>query len=126
MKKISYSAVILDDKSRSKLITTINEHIPNDWEVIAHHQTINMGEINTEFERYLGMKVPLRATELGFSDKVMAIKTEGFPTVNKIPHITIAVNRKDGGKPFMSNQITNWKKIPEITLMGTVEEVPFR
>lgn len=126
MGKVSYSAVVLDESSRSKLLEHLGNNIPKDFEAIAHHMTINMGEINPEYERYLGMKIRLRVVSVGFSDMAMAVGVEGFPTVNKIPHITVAVNRKEGGKPFMSNKITNWKPVQfSLELKGTVEEVGY-
>lgn len=127
MGKISYSAVVLDNDSRTKLIEHMQSNIPEGWEVIAHHQTINMGELKPEFEKYLGMKVTLKVKTVGISDMAMAVGVEGFHTVNKIPHITVAVNRKEGGKPFMSNKITNWQPVQfGLTLTGTVEEVGYK
>lgn len=125
MEKTAYSAVVLDEKSRSKLLEMLGNNIPNGWEKLAHHMTINMGEIDTQYERYLGFDVDLRVTHIGISDLVMAVGVEGFPTVNKTPHITVAVNRKDGGKPFMSNKITDWRPIQfSLDLKGKVVEVP--
>lgn len=126
MGNISYSAVVLDDKSRTTLLNHLQSNIPQDWEIIAHHMTINMGELDSQYEKYLGMKVNLKVTHIGFSDLVMAVGVQGFGTVNKVPHITIAVNRKEGGKPFMSNKITNWKPVQfAIELTGVVEEVGY-
>lgn len=126
MSKIAYSAVVLDEKSRSKLLNFLSSEIPENWETIAHHMTINLGEIKPDFEKYLGMRVELSVIDLGISDKAIAVKVEGFPTVNKIPHITIAVNRKEGGKPYMSNKITDWKPIKfNSKLTGKVMEVKF-
>jgi hypothetical protein len=117
--------VVLDEKSRSKLLEFVSSYVPHGWETIAHHMTINMGEIKPEYEKYLGMTVPLRVVGLGMTDKVMAMKVEGFPTDKNVPHITVAVNRKDGGKPFMSNKINDWRPIQfSLKLKGKVEEVP--
>jgi hypothetical protein len=38
---VSYTALILDEGSHKKLVDSID--IPEDWEVVAHHMTINMG-----------------------------------------------------------------------------------
>ncbi len=119
-----YSAVVLDKESRSKLLSVMGTYVPDDWEKIAHHMTINMGPIKPELERYLGMTVPLRVKEIGISEKAFAVKVEGFPTTNKIPHITIAIDRKGGGKPVMSNLITDWRPIQlGFDLKGTVKEI---
>ena len=126
MGNISYSAVVLDEQSRSKLLEHFSSNIPEGWENVAHHMTINMGEISPEYERYLGMTVTLRVTNIGFSDMAIAVGVEGFSTTNKIPHITVAVNRKEGGKPFMSNKITNWQPVQfSLDLKGKVEEVGY-
>jgi hypothetical protein len=127
MGKVSYSAVVLDDASRTKLIQHMQSNIPDGWEVIAHHMTINMGELKPEFEKYLGMKVNLTVKTVGISDMALAVGVEGFETTNKIPHITVAVNRKEGGKPFMSNKITNWQPVQfALELSGVVEEVGYK
>ena len=79
MGNISYSAVVLDEESRSKLLEFVDGYIPQGWEKIAHHMTLNMGEIKPEFEKYLGFTVPLYVKEVGVSDMAMAVKVEGFP-----------------------------------------------
>ena len=53
----------------------------------------------------------------------IAVKVDGYPSKNPIPHITLAVNRAQGGKPVMSNDIKNWEKFEgELTLSGKVVE----
>jgi hypothetical protein len=125
MGKVSYTALVLDEPSRTKLLQY--SEIPDGWENIAHHMTLNMGEIKPEYEKYLGMTANLKVIKIGMSDLVMAAMVETtVPTANDIPHITIAVNRQEGGKPFMSNKITNWKPIQfAIELTGTVKEVGY-
>ena len=62
--------------------------------------------------------------EIGISEMAIAVKVEGFDTNNDIPHITLAVNSDAGGKPVMSNQITNWRPISfSLNLTGKVEEI---
>lgn len=125
MSKISYSAVVLDDKSRDKLIKTFGKTIPEDWESLAHHMTINLGEIEPEYEKYVGFPVRLKVDDFAMDDKVAAIGVSGFPTKNVKPHVTLAVNRQGGGKPMMSNELTDWKPIKRpIILTGRVEEIP--
>ena len=98
--------------------------IPNGWETIAHHMTINMGEIDPKFEKYLGMTVDLTAVDFAMDEKVMAVGVTGFETKNQKPHITLAVNRTAGGKPMMSNNLINWENLSEpIILTGKVTEV---
>lgn len=122
---ISYSAVVLDDESRTKLITSLSSLIPEGWKLVAHHMTINLGNINDEFIDDINKSVQLTAYEYAIDDKVMAVKVNGYSTLNKIPHITIAVNKKNGGKPVMSNYLTEWKVLKDtIQLTGIVSEIP--
>lgn len=124
MSKIAYSAVVLDDKSHDLLVRTFQDVIPEDYKIYCHHMTINLGEIKPEYEKYLGATVQLKVKSVGIGDKVIAVGVEGFPTVNKIPHITVAVDVNNGGKPVMSNNITNWKPIQfGFELSGKVTEV---
>ena len=53
----------------------------------------------------------------------IAVRVEGYFSYNDIPHITLAINKKEGAKPMMSNQITNWVAVDPIVVSGTVSEV---
>lgn len=127
MGNISYSAVVLDEQSRLRLINRFKSVIPEGWDVIAHHVTINMGEIDPEFQKYLGLPVRLSVDDIAMDDKVIAVGVSGFKTRNPKAHITLAVNRAIGGKPMMSNNLTNWKKIRRpLLLTGKVTEVEYK
>jgi hypothetical protein len=127
MGNISYSAVVLDDRSRSRLIERFSSMIPEGWEVIAHHMTINMGEIDPEYQKYLGLTVRLSVDDVAMDDKVMAVGVSGFDSRNAKSHITLAVNRKAGGKPMMSNNLTNWEKLKRpLLIIGKVTEVEYK
>jgi len=132
---IVYSGIILDQKSIDLLLSTFiypyNEY--SDWIKIAHHMTICMGELPEHIKRYwLDEEVTLTVTEIGVSDKAIAVKVTGFFSITKpikdlndidrFPHITLAINPIDA-KPVDSNFITDWKKIQPITLKGIVKEV---
>jgi hypothetical protein len=121
--KVLYSAVVLDKESQSKLLSQFPA--PEGWRSIAHHMTIVFGK-GLEDKSEVGKEVELTVTELGISDMAMAVKVDGYPSTNKIPHITIAVNDKEGGKPVMSNDITNWEKVDlgfNLRLHGIVTEI---
>lgn len=125
MSKIAYSGIVLNERSKKRLLKNFGNLIPEDWEIIADHMTINMGEIDPKYEDCLGMPLPLHVTGFGINDKVAAVRVSGFPSKNKIPHVTLAVNRKEGGKPKMSNEIDKWYDIKRpIQLVGKVKEVP--
>ena len=54
----------------------------------------------------------------------VAVRVTGFESKNKIPHVTMAVNIENGGKPVMSNDIKEWKALETpIKLSGEVKEV---
>lgn len=132
---VTYSGVILDEKSRNLLLS---EFIyPNqeytDWIKYAHHLTICMGELPEHLKRYwLGEDVTLTVTEIGISDKAVAVKVDGFFTIDKFntfndielrtQHITLAINPIDA-TPKDSNFITNWQEIEPIKLTGVVQEI---
>jgi predicted kinase len=117
---ILYTAVVLDNGSRNALLSRVEDEIPSDWGVIAHHMTITFAKPLPNKED-LGKEVTLTVTDLGLSDMAMAVKVSGYPSNNEIPHITIAVN-PNGGKPVMSNAITNWVKIKPFNVSGKVTE----
>jgi hypothetical protein len=83
--------------------------------------TIALGKA-VEDENLLGSVQTLIVTQIGKSDMAVAVRVEGFPSKNKIPHITLAVN-PEGGKPFMSNKIEEWKDIVPFEITGEVRNI---
>jgi hypothetical protein len=127
MSNVAYSAVVLDEKSRDRLIERFKSVIPEEYKIIVHHMTINLGEIDPKFAKYLEMPVRLSVDEFAMDDKVIAVGVSGFESNNAKPHITLAVNRKAGGKPVMSNNLTNWTRLKRpLLLTGKVTEVLFK
>jgi len=115
-----YSAVNLDKESRMRLLNMFS-NLPSEWELICHHMTIALGNPSPEIEARLGEEVHLIADTFAQDDKVIAIgvKTD-IPSKNKIKHITIAVNRLAGGKPVLSNSLTDWHPMTPIYLSGQI------
>jgi hypothetical protein len=120
-KTISYSAVVLDHESSELLLNTFKGEIPDGWKKYAHHMTIALGKA-VEDENLLGSVQTLIVTQIGKSDMAVAVRVEGFPSKNKIPHVTLAVN-PEGGKPFMSNKIEEWKDIEPFEITGEVRNI---
>jgi hypothetical protein len=130
-----YSAIVLDEASQLKLeklsddIRVAGVRLPilirdNGWKMYNHHMTVNMGELPNYLKQYLGTKQKIEATHIGVSPMVVAVRVIGFESKNKIPHVTMAVNIANGGKPVMSNKITDWTPLASpIKLSGTVQEV---
>lgn len=140
---MSYSAVVLDEASQQRLkdfaldpttnVKVNSIRLPihvrdNGWKVYCHHMTINMGALPEHLKSYLDSDQKLEAFAIGVSDKAVAVKVMGTMaghSKNDIPHVTIAVNAKGGGKPVDSNKITSWFKIEKpIKLSGIVKELP--
>ena len=117
---ILYSAVVLDAASRNKLIDMVHDRIPDGWPTIAHHMTITLSPLKDKTD--IGKEVTLIVTDIGLSDKAMAVKVSGYPSKNETPHITIAVN-PDGGTPKMSNEITKWQNLKHFVVKGVVTEI---
>lgn len=125
---ISYTGVILDTKSHQKLIKKFKKFIPDDWELKAHHMTIHMGPVKEGdyVDKHKGMNIYLSVDSFAMDDKVCAVGVSGFVSKNKQPHVTIAVNRKKGGKPYHSNELKDWKEIKRpFKIMGKIKEITY-
>ena len=111
-----WSAVINKDE-QTKLLNAVGDKIPEGWTLFAHHMTVAFGKPKSDetrniIENELGQYKELTAVKLGLSDMAMAVEIEtNVPSDNNLKHITIAV--APGGKPVMSNKITNWELLDE-------------
>jgi hypothetical protein len=123
---VDYSAVVLDNKSKQMLLKKFESIIPENYEIIAHHMTINLGELEPEFKKFLNLPVRLTVNDFAYDDKAIAVGVSGFYSKNAKPHITLAVNRQNGGKPQMSNNLTNWTKLKRpIYVTGKITEIEY-
>lgn len=120
-----YTAVVLDDLSKSTLISHFGSQVPEGWEIFCHHMTINLGKAQDgPAANLIGNSAKLTATKVAQSDKVIAVAVEtDVPSMKSPKHITVAVNRVAGGKPKDSNDLQSWTVIPPIRLSGVVKEV---
>lgn len=130
---IVYSSIVLDSYSKYLLLSKFiyNNSDYSDWIKICDHMTICLGELPEHIKRYwLDEEITLITTELGISEKAIAVKVKGFfniekpNTINgpKFPHITLAINSING-KPVDSNYIENWQIIEPIKIKGVVTEI---
>jgi predicted kinase len=129
-KNKKFASVVLTEESRDALLENVSQYIPEGWKVIAHHMTINFGDgLPDNLRGDLGKAKMITATEIGISDMAIAVKVmpgkdmgDVIRKAGKIPHVTIALN-PNGGKPVMSNDITNWSELPKrMELVGVVTE----
>lgn len=121
-----YTAIVIDENSKKKILSVLKELIPSDWKVICHHMTIDIKPFDNSIlngtQYKLNTTAHMTAIELGISDKAMALKViSDVPSINKIKHITVAINSVNA-KPVDSNYITNWKEISPIEIVGTIME----
>lgn len=127
-RKTKFASLVLDDKSKSKLLNAVGHLVPDGWKVFAHHMTINFGKgLSDDLRGDLGSNQVIRAVAIGLSDMALAVKVDGYHSDNKTPHVTIAVNVDGGGKPVQSNDITKWKSMDNyIVLSGIITEQIFK
>ena len=122
--KTIYTAVELDEDSHNKLKQEILKFIPKNWVVLCHHMTVNLGPAsNGPAEHLLGKECSIIATHIAQNEKVIAVKVESnCPSNNSTPHITVAVDYKNGGKQRHSNSLTNWTVLENpINLKGILK-----
>ena len=123
--KILYSAVVLDEYSRDKVLALMRlcVDVPDDWKRLANHMTIVFKEgLPQELKDDLNKDVTLTVKSIGVSDDAIAVGVEGYPSNNPIPHITLAI--PPDGKPANSNYIEDWRDVESgILLRGKVSEI---
>jgi hypothetical protein len=131
-----YSALVLDEKAHLTLVSWAEKNVKvngvrlpilvrdNGWKMFCHHMTIQFPGTPEFIKQYLNTNQSIEATHLGVSDMAVAVRVVGFHSNNKIPHVTVAVNMRGGGKPVMSNDIKNWVALETpLKLSGEVKEV---
>lgn len=117
--EIMYSAIVLDDISRTMLLREFADEIPDGWTKYAHHMTIAMGKGAKEED--LGKEFELEVGALGKSDTNRAVMVHGYESSNSIPHVTLAVH--PDGKPAMSNDIRHWIEKDKLKIRGIVTNI---
>lgn len=130
-KKVLYSCVLLNPESHELLKSTYCNDLTDDWKIYCHHMTICLGELPTEFKNRLGEQIEVETTKIGQDDKAFAVKVNlldeelkaYYSVGTKFPHITLAVNKTNNGKPVMSNYIGNWEATENIKLYGRITEI---
>lgn len=124
-----YYGMFLEPGAKVLLMDTFKDVVPEGWKPYCDHMTViyndgseNAMEWGETCEKQLGTKTVLTATELGVSDRAIAVKVTGYPTNNALPHITVAV--APGAKPVESNQITNWKPLDrQLSLSAVLNKI---
>lgn len=125
---VAYTAVELDDENASELLLRVAEELdrleipmPDNWHSPEnYHMTVTLGEIplGLKMRGDIGSTVDLAISEIGISDKAIAVGVSGYLSRNDKQHITILF--KD--KPVDSKDIKNWIPINPFVLSGTIRE----
>ena len=122
----AYHGVFLDESSIKQLLDTFRQHWSSEegWEEIAHHMTIGLGALPEQLLERQGDQVRLQVVSFAQDEKVKAVGIEhpnSIQSNNTQPHITLAVNRVAGGKPYLSNKLTNWEPIQPFDVTGVLD-----
>ena len=114
-----YTAIFLDEKSHKILLKKYN--VPEGWKIFGDHMTIKMGKVPTYLEPFLGNEYSMTINSVGKSKSNIAFGVKTKLSKNKRPHITLAVDMKNG-KPVDSNKIVDWFDIPPFKVTGILSE----
>ena len=127
---IRYTALVLDEASRQ----TLMNFVPAGWKPYCHHMTLiaptaQKGRRLPEY--YLNQEATITVDKLIADNLVMAavvnpVLSDSLPIDGPaFPHVTIATNTFNGGKPFMSNNldVSSARKINPIVLSGVIREL---
>ncbi|CAK9105444.1 Uncharacterized protein SCF082_LOCUS49148 [Durusdinium trenchii] len=131
-----FSALELDCSSCQELQETFTEFIPDGWTIYAHHMTICLGsladarsngnKLSEDLQALIRQLKPkdrrsVKVVSIGRTKGVVAVGVIGCPSVNQVPHITLACAK--GHKPVESNSITKWQRLEVFhSLSGVVRE----
>eukprot|EP01103_Thecamoeba_quadrilineata_P006146 TRINITY_DN15871_c0_g1_i1.p1 TRINITY_DN15871_c0_g1~~TRINITY_DN15871_c0_g1_i1.p1 ORF type:complete len:416 (+),score=79.80 TRINITY_DN15871_c0_g1_i1:33-1280(+) len=122
-KKILFSGIKLTKSSHEELLEKFPP--PTGWKPVAHHLTLNTGNLNVEKTRLtVGQEVEFRITHVSKNEKAMAVLAhpEDKFDINgpKLPHITIAHSLI--GHPKDSNFLKIWEPVNQTIIRGKVKE----
>jgi hypothetical protein len=126
---MSYVAAVLTPQSREALLNLVGEIIPNGFDQVAHHMTIHLGP--KTLSDNIGMPVKILVDKIAIGKLIIAVSAEviiGCKSQNRIPHITVALDREAGAKPKDSNNLPNWEPLAHhfdemaIVLDATIQE----
>ena len=131
-----FTGLELAAESCKQVLDTFGDMVPSGWQVFAHHMTICLGsladarsndcEVSREVQESIRKLKPNDRLELlpfciGRADGVIALGVLGCPSVNLVPHITLACAK--GHRPVESNKILNWRSLPSEKLLPVTGHV---
>ena len=123
---IKYTAFVLDDESSRSLAA----RVPEGWKVHSHHMTPVPPTERSRLPRGQFFEGCLTVTGIASNERVMAARVDvGDETllfkIEGLPHVTIATNPSEGGRPEMSNEFieADFEPIDPIRICGKVTEI---
>ncbi len=124
---IKYTAFVLDDESSRRMAS----HAPEGWKVHSHHMTlVPPSEGSSRLPRGQFFEGCLTVTGFAMNDRVMTARVDVGDEallfkIEGLPHVTIATNPSEGGKPVMSNEFieADFQPIDPIRICGKVTEI---
>ena len=121
-----YTACVLDEISRDTLLRQLHSKYPTagSVEILAHHSTGDTKPAAKSIAGHMiGQRCEIKVVRFGKSETVGAVEIEcEMPSKNARKHITLWVDRLNGGKPVQSNDIVEWTDIEPFIIYGTVQE----
>jgi len=127
MSNIAYSVIVLNERSKQRLIKHFKNIIPKDFQIVANHMIINQGNIDLLYEKYLGINVSLDVIDYYANEKNIVVGVNGFYSENKKPYIVLATHPNKNNNNLLFDSINNWKPIKRpLKISGTVSEIEFK
>jgi len=121
-RKLAYVGVVLDkpsDLSQWWHRNTTAALPPLRDKIRSHHMTVQYKPSTEEAERIpLGKSISLKVIGWAANDDVQAVVVKGYPSVNKVPHITVSTG--GGTSPVEAQKLLakGWSPINGPTLKG--------
>ena len=123
---IKYTAFVLDDESSRSLAA----RAPEEWKVHSHHMTLVPPTERSRLPRGQFFEGCLTVTGIASNERVMAARVDVGDEallfkIEGLPHVTIATNPSEGGRPEMSNEFieADFEPIDPIRICGKVTEI---
>ncbi len=86
--------------------------------------TVQLGHEEDQPIEHEGREVELVVKALAISPQVIAVRVScEVPSMNPVPHVTLAIHRERGGASKQSNALTTWEPVAAMTLFGIVTRV---
>jgi len=130
MSNIAYSVIVLNERSKQRLIKHFKNIIPKDFQIVANHMIINQGNIDLLYEKYLGINVSLDVIDYYANEKNIVVGVNGFYSENKKPYIVLATHPNNNNNNVNNNLLfysNDWKPIKRpLKISGTVTEIEFK